>query len=38
VEVAGDAFILDIGQRERKTRGYNVDQLHREQVLLYGIR
>mmetsp|Transcript_72056 Transcript_72056/g.116866 ORF Transcript_72056/g.116866 Transcript_72056/m.116866 type:complete len:1020 (+) Transcript_72056:69-3128(+) len=28
----GDAFILDIGQRERKTRGYNVDQLHREQM------
>ena len=29
---AGAAFILDIGQRERKTRGYNVDQLHREQM------
>jgi len=26
-ESAGDAFILDIGQRERKTRGYNVDQV-----------
>jgi len=23
----GDAFVLDIGQRERKTRGYNVDQV-----------
>jgi SWI/SNF-related matrix-associated actin-dependent regulator of chromatin subfamily A member 5 len=37
----GSAFILDIGQRERKTRGYNVDQLHREQmgskVCMYGL-
>mmetsp|Transcript_59811 Transcript_59811/g.146980 ORF Transcript_59811/g.146980 Transcript_59811/m.146980 type:complete len:856 (-) Transcript_59811:235-2802(-) len=26
------AFFLDIGQRDRKSRGYNVDQLYREQV------
>jgi SWI/SNF-related matrix-associated actin-dependent regulator of chromatin subfamily A member 5 len=31
-ELADSTFILDIGQRERKTRGYNVDQLHREQM------
>ena len=31
-EGIGEAFILDIGQRDRKTRGYNVDQLHREQM------
>eukprot|EP00802_Teleaulax_amphioxeia_P001899 Tamp_01901.p1 GENE.Tamp_01901~~Tamp_01901.p1 ORF type:complete len:1009 (+),score=374.13 Tamp_01901:206-3028(+) len=29
---SSSTFILDIGQRERKTRGYNVDQLHREQM------
>jgi SWI/SNF-related matrix-associated actin-dependent regulator of chromatin subfamily A member 5 len=31
-DLADSTFILDIGQRERKTRGYNVDQLHREQM------
>jgi SWI/SNF-related matrix-associated actin-dependent regulator of chromatin subfamily A member 5 len=29
---AASNFFLDIGQRDRKSRGYNIDQLYREQM------
>eukprot|EP00960_Hanusia_phi_P061004 764699-Hanusia_phi.AAC.2 len=31
-ESADTGFFLDIGQRDRKSRGYNIDQLYREQI------
>uniref|UniRef100_A0A7S0M6D0 Uncharacterized protein n=1 Tax=Cryptomonas curvata TaxID=233186 RepID=A0A7S0M6D0_9CRYP len=31
-ESANTAFFLDIGQRDRKSRGYNIDQIYREQM------
>mmetsp|Transcript_19667 Transcript_19667/g.40054 ORF Transcript_19667/g.40054 Transcript_19667/m.40054 type:complete len:1001 (-) Transcript_19667:199-3201(-) len=31
-EEQNQAFFLDIGQRDRKSRGYNIDQLYREQL------
>mmetsp|Transcript_9541 Transcript_9541/g.23280 ORF Transcript_9541/g.23280 Transcript_9541/m.23280 type:complete len:1000 (-) Transcript_9541:139-3138(-) len=31
-DLASSSFFLDIGQRDRKARGYNVDQMHRDQM------
>mmetsp|Transcript_59635 Transcript_59635/g.158716 ORF Transcript_59635/g.158716 Transcript_59635/m.158716 type:complete len:1056 (+) Transcript_59635:1184-4351(+) len=31
-EGASSSFFLDIGQRDRKNRGYNIDQIYREQM------
>uniref|UniRef100_A0A6U2D0V6 Uncharacterized protein n=2 Tax=Hemiselmis andersenii TaxID=464988 RepID=A0A6U2D0V6_HEMAN len=31
-EDANNSFFLDIGQRDRKSRGYNIDQMYRDQL------